>query len=61
MDHGFTMLASYTWGKALTDSPDHLSTSGVSNGVDVGTFREPQDPNIVPIQDGRASNMRAKR
>ena len=41
---GFTMLASYTYGKALTDSVDHLSTSGVGNGVDVGEFKEPQDP-----------------
>ena len=37
------MLASYTYGKALTDSVDHLSTSGVGNGVDVGAFKEPQD------------------
>lgn len=41
---GLTVLASYTWGKALTDSVDHLSTSGAGNGVDVGAFREPQDP-----------------
>ena len=39
------MLVSYTWGKALTDSVDHLSTSGAGNGVDVGVFREPQDGN----------------
>jgi hypothetical protein len=42
--HGVTFLASYTWGKALTDSVDHLSTSGIGNGVDVGAFREPQNP-----------------
>jgi hypothetical protein len=42
--NGFTFLASYTWGKALTDSVDHLSTSGVGNGTDVGAFREPQNP-----------------
>src|SRR5262249_15806488 len=41
---GSTMLASYSYGKALTDSVDHLSTSGVGNGVDVGEFKEPQDP-----------------
>jgi hypothetical protein len=40
---GFTALASYTWGKALTNSVDHLSTSGAGNGVDVGVFREPQN------------------
>jgi hypothetical protein len=42
--NGITFLASYTWGKALTDSVDHLSTSGTGNGVDVGAFREPQNP-----------------
>jgi hypothetical protein len=41
---GVTGLASYTWGKALTDSVDHLSTSGAGNGVDVGAFRELQNP-----------------
>ena len=40
---GITGLLSYTWGKALTDSVDHLSTSGTGNGVDVGVFRQPQD------------------
>ena len=41
---GLTFAGSYTWGKALTDSVDHLSTSGAGNGVDVGAFREPQNP-----------------
>ena len=40
---GLSALVSYTWGKALTNSVDHLSTSGVGNGVDVGVFREPQN------------------
>ena len=40
---GFTLLTAYTYGKALTDSVDHLSTSGAGNGVDVGAFKEPQD------------------
>lgn len=40
---GLSALVSYTWGKALTDSVDHLSTSGVGNGVDIGAFREPQN------------------
>jgi hypothetical protein len=40
---GISGLASYTWGKALTNSVDHLSTSGAGNGVDVGVFREPQN------------------
>ena len=40
---GLSALVSYTWGKALTTSVDHLSTSGVGNGVDVGVFKEPQN------------------
>ena len=40
---GITGLLSYTWGKALTDSVDHLSTSGAGNGVDVGVSRTPQN------------------
>jgi hypothetical protein len=40
---GLSLLSSYTWGKALTNSVDHLSTSGQGNGVDVGVFREPQN------------------
>ena len=51
---GFTFLASYTWGKALTDSVDHLSTSGTGNGVDVGAFREPQNPANRRIEYGPA-------
>src|SRR5262249_19774753 len=35
---GMTILASYSYGKALTDSVDHLSTSGAGNGVDVGEY-----------------------
>ena len=41
---GLSLLSSYTWGKALTNAPDHLSTSGVGNGVDVGIYKEPQNP-----------------
>ena len=41
---GITFMASYTYGKAMTDSVDHLSTSGAGNGVDVGAFRELQNP-----------------
>src|SRR5438445_247922 len=50
--NGFTLLASYTYGKALTDSVDHLSTSGAGNGVDVGEFKEPQDPHNRRIEYG---------
>jgi hypothetical protein len=51
---GFTLLASYTYGKALTDSVDHLSTSGAGNGVDVGEFKEPQDPHNRRLEYGPA-------
>ncbi|MEK6320856.1 MAG: TonB-dependent receptor [Acidobacteriota bacterium] len=40
---GLTGMVSYTWGKALTGSPDHISTSGGGAGIDTGTFREPQN------------------
>lgn len=36
---GLSGLLSYTWGKALTEAPDHISTSGGGAGVDTGTFR----------------------
>src|SRR5262249_23218548 len=49
---GLTTLASYSYGKALTDSVDHLSTSGAGNGVDVGEYREPQDPHNRRIEYG---------
>lgn len=49
---GLTFLASYTYGKALTDSVDHLSTSGAGNGVDVGEYREPQDPHNRRLEYG---------
>jgi hypothetical protein len=52
--NGVTLLASYTWGKALTDSVDHLSTSGAGNGVDVGAFRELQNPNNRRAEYGPA-------
>ncbi|MBO0858806.1 MAG: TonB-dependent receptor [Chloracidobacterium sp.] len=51
---GLTFLGSYTYGKALTDAPDHLSTSGVGAGFDVGTFKEPQNPNDVKAEHGLA-------
>ena len=41
---GLSALVSHTWGKALTNSVDHLSTSGQGNGIDTGVFREPQNP-----------------
>jgi hypothetical protein len=52
--NGLTGLVSYTWGKALTDAPDHISTSGGGAGVDTGTFREPQDGNNLRAERGLA-------
>src|SRR5262249_30544285 len=51
---GLTFLGSYTFGKALTLSPDHLPTSGVGAGVDVGISREPQNPNDLRAERGPA-------
>jgi len=51
---GLSALVSYTWGKALTNAVDHLSTSGAGNGVDVGVFREPQDGNNRGLEYGLA-------
>ncbi len=52
--NGLTGLVSYTWGKALTGAPDHISTSGGGAGVDTGMFREPQDGNNVAADRGLA-------
>lgn len=49
---GLTLLAAYTYGKSLTDSVDHLSTSGAGNGVDVGAAKEPQDPHRRRLEYG---------
>ncbi len=51
---GLTGLVSYTWGKALTGAPDHISTSGGGAGFDTGTFREPQDGNNTRADRGLA-------
>jgi hypothetical protein len=52
--NGLTGLVSYTWGKALTGAPDHISTSGGGAGIDTGTFREPQDSNNLRAEKGPA-------
>src|SRR5262245_2471709 len=51
---GLTGLVSYTWGKALTGAPDHISTSGGGAGFDTGTFKEPQDSNNLSADRGLA-------
>ena len=51
---GLTGSVSYTWGRALTDAPDHISTSGGGAGIDTGTFREPQDSFNLDAERGPA-------
>jgi hypothetical protein len=51
---GVSALVSYTWGKALTDSPDHISTSGGGPGLDTGTFKSPQDSYNLKAERGLA-------
>lgn len=51
---GLSALVSYTWGKALTEAPDHISTSGGGAGFDTGTFREPQNGNNLKAERGLA-------
>jgi len=51
---GLTGMASYTWGRALTDAPDHISTSGGGAGIDTGTFREPQNSHNLSAERGPA-------
>ena len=51
---GLSALLSYTWGKALTEAPDHISTSSVGAGFDTGTFREPQNGNNLKAERGLA-------
>ena len=54
LSNGLTALVSYTWGRALTDAPDHISTSGGGAGIDTGTFREPQDSFNLGAERGPA-------
>ncbi len=51
---GLTAIISYTWGRAITDAPDHISTSGGGAGIDTGTFREPQDAFNLEAERGPA-------
>ena len=51
---GLSSLVSYTWGKALTGEPDHISTSGGGPGLDTGTFKEPQDSYNLKAERGLA-------
>ena len=52
--NGLSATVSYTWGRALSDGPDHISTSGGGAGIDTGVFREPQDANNLRAERGPA-------
>jgi hypothetical protein len=49
---GLSAMISYTLGEALTDAPDHISTSSGGAGIDTGVFREPQDGNNLAAEYG---------
>ncbi len=49
---GLSALASYTWGKTLSDGADHLSTSPVGPGIDIGVYSVPQDPKNLRAERG---------
>jgi len=51
---GLSALASYTWGKTLSEGADHLSTSFGGPGVDIGIFSVPQNPNDLNAERGPA-------
>src|SRR5436309_15486876 len=49
---GLSGLVGYTWGKALSESPDHISTSGGGAGLDTGVFKSPQATNNREAERG---------
>ena len=51
---GLTGMLSYTLGEAITDAPDHISTSGGGAGIDTGVFREPQNSYDLRAERGPA-------
>ena len=51
---GLSGMVSYTLGEALTDAPDHISTSGGGAGIDTGVFREPQNGYDLRAERGPA-------
>jgi hypothetical protein len=51
---GLAGSASYTWGKALTEAPEHLSTAVAGPGLDTGVFSVPQNANDLDAERGPA-------
>src|SRR5262249_46268889 len=52
--NGLSSLVSYTWGKALTEAPDHISTTGAEPGYSTGVIKSPQDPSNLKAERGLA-------
>ena len=54
LSKGFSALVSYTWGKALSDAPDHISSTGGGVGIDTGVSKSPQNPDRLKAERGPA-------
>jgi len=54
LSRGFSALVSYTWGKALSDAPDHISSTGGGVGIDTGVSKSPQNPDRLKAERGPA-------
>jgi hypothetical protein len=52
--NGLSGLVSYTWGKALTEAPDHISTTGGGPGIETGVVKSPQNPDNLSAERGLA-------
>jgi Carboxypeptidase regulatory-like domain/TonB dependent receptor len=51
---GLSGLIGYTWGKALTEAPDHISTTGGGPGIETGVTKSPQNPYNLKAERGLA-------
>ncbi len=51
---GLSAEVNYTWSKTLSNAADHLSTSAVGPGIDIGVFSVPQNPNDLRAERGPA-------
>jgi hypothetical protein len=47
-------MVSYTWGKAIAEGADHLSTSFAGPGIDIGVYNVPQNPRDLKVERGPA-------
>lgn len=51
---GLSAMVSYTWGKAIAEGADHLSTSFAGPGIDIGVYNVPQNPRDLKAERGPA-------